>query len=443
MRDLVVAGERRVDGRHAAVHVLQHRERHQVAHEDAHHGAQERIAAAAVAARLHVAPPLARGGDQLEHDLPREQHDGAGDVRAVGQERAVAGVRRPLLGEPADGHQGALGLARQQVAAARSAGDEPDAARVPALELGAVVGVRAADHPRGFLLDPAERGDVLVRAEQDAGLAGAGLRRQVGLPLDQLVTLVREPARHRRRRAVADRAPQHRQRQAVDLEEHDPRHVGLDHRPAAPGDAPGDPQRVLGVVVDARDDRDRRPDRGRDERDEQRVEGAGDVQRLGRDLRRDQQHHRIEGEHEQEPDRDRERQPQRRHDRRQHRVQHGHDRRDDDRVQEPVDVGARDKARGEQQRDGRREPGEQQPQRPQPWPLRAPGERRGALRHRAAAASASLPLKNSSARRVFVCCSPSRSTPCPDRNTRDSAATSNASCGAHLVDSSRIRESSG
>ena len=51
--------------------------------------------------------------------------------------------------------------------------------------------------------------------------------------------------------------------------------------------------------------------------------------------------------------------------------------------------------------------------------------------------------KNSSAFRVFVSCSPSRSTPCSNRNARVSAATWNASDGADLVESSRIRELSG
>ena len=57
--------------------------------------------------------------------------------------------------------------------------------------------------------------------------------------------------------------------------------------------------------------------------------------------------------------------------------------------------------------------------------------------------SRSWPAKNSSAVRVFVCCSPNRSTPRSARNARVSAATWNVSPGLHLVDSSRIREPSG
>ena len=44
---------------------------------------------------------------------------------------------------------------------------------------------------------------------------------------------------------------------------------------------------------------------------------------------------------------------------------------------------------------------------------------------------------------VFVCCWPERSMPSPARNARASTATWNISVGAHLVDSSRIREPSG
>ena len=55
------------------------------------------------------------------------------------------------------------------------------------------------------------------------GLAGAGLRREVGLPLGEPVAVLGDPAGHRRRAAVAHRVAQHGQRQPVDLEEEDPR----------------------------------------------------------------------------------------------------------------------------------------------------------------------------------------------------------------------------
>jgi hypothetical protein len=172
---LVVARERRVYGGDATEHVLQHREHDEVAHEHAHRRTHQRIDAAAVPARLHVAPALAGGGDQLEQDLPCEQHHGAGHVRPVREERSVPGIRCPLVGEPADGEQGAVGLAGEQVAAAGARGQQADAARVPALDLSAVVRVRAGHHRGRLLLHPPERRYVLVGAEQYARLAGARL----------------------------------------------------------------------------------------------------------------------------------------------------------------------------------------------------------------------------------------------------------------------------
>ena len=91
--DLVVAGERRVDRGTPVHHVGQDAEDDEVADEHAHRRAHERIDAAAVPARADVAARGARGGGDLEHDLPGEQHERARDVEAVGEERAVAGVR--------------------------------------------------------------------------------------------------------------------------------------------------------------------------------------------------------------------------------------------------------------------------------------------------------------------------------------------------------------
>ena len=234
--DLVVARERRVDRGAPAHHVGQHAEDDQVADDHAHRAAHQRIDAAAMPARPHVAPGRARGRGQLEHDLPEEQDERARDVEAVGEERAVAGVR-PFLGlGAADREDRLLGLAGEQVAAARPAVDEQaDAGRVAPLDLRAVRRRRADHHAPALLLDPAERRDVLVGAEQDAGLAGAGLRGEVGLPLGEPVAVLGDPARHRRRAAVAHRVAQDRQREPVDLEEDDPRDVGAAR--ARPGGA--------------------------------------------------------------------------------------------------------------------------------------------------------------------------------------------------------------
>ena len=224
-----------------------------VAHEDANAGADERVLPAAMAARADVALDLPRRRGQLEEDLPEQRARAPRDVEAVGEERAVAGVRLLLGADPAHGQQHVVGVAGEQVAAARAAVREQAVARrVPPLDLGAVVGVRA-DHQRpALLLDPAERGDVLVRAEQDARLARAGLRGEVGLPLDHAVRALGHPARHLRRVAVAHRPLEHRLRQPVDLEEDDPRGVGGDLLARPAGEPLRHPQRVLVVVVRAR-----------------------------------------------------------------------------------------------------------------------------------------------------------------------------------------------
>src|SRR5690606_37287250 len=125
------------------------------------------------------------------------------DVEAVSEEGAVARVRARLGVQPADGEDHLFGLAGEQVAAAGPAIDQQSVAcGALALDARAVRWRRARHHPAGLLLDPAEGRDVEVGAEQDAGLARAGLGRQVWLTLDQAVGLLDHPARHVRRVAV-------------------------------------------------------------------------------------------------------------------------------------------------------------------------------------------------------------------------------------------------
>ena len=178
-------------------------------------------------ARLHVAPDRSQRRGPLEHDLPEEQDERAGHVVAVREERPVARIGLLLRVHPADGEDHVVGLAGQEVSPARATvGQEADAGGEPFLDLRAVRGRRARHHPAGLLLDPAERRDVLVGAQQDPGLTGPGLRREVGLPLDQAVRVRGEPAGQVGRVAVAHRTVQHRQGEAVDLEEHEARDVG-------------------------------------------------------------------------------------------------------------------------------------------------------------------------------------------------------------------------
>ena len=73
-----------------------------------------------MAARPHVTAALARSAAvHLEHDLPEEQDERARDVEAVGEERAVAGIRLLLRGDAAHREDDLVRLAGQEVAAAR------------------------------------------------------------------------------------------------------------------------------------------------------------------------------------------------------------------------------------------------------------------------------------------------------------------------------------
>ena len=205
----------------------------------------------------------------LEQHLVDDEHEGARHVETVREEGAVAGIRLLLLADAARGQEGVVGLAREQVAAARAAVPQEPVARVPPLELGAVVGVRADHQLHALLLDPAERGNVLVRAEQDPRLARARLRGEVGLPFDEVMGVGGQPARQHGRVAVAHRPLQHGLREPVDLEEEDAGDVG-DLAVARPPRDPVDDAERVGVVVVRPDDhlQDRR-DRRDDERGEE------------------------------------------------------------------------------------------------------------------------------------------------------------------------------
>ena len=120
VRDLVVAREGRVHRGAAAHHVGEDAVDDQVAHDDAERGPHQRVDAAAVAAWSHVAPRRPERRRPFEQDLPREEDESPGDVEAVREERAIAGVR-PLLGaHPAHGQDHLVRLAGEQVAAARA-----------------------------------------------------------------------------------------------------------------------------------------------------------------------------------------------------------------------------------------------------------------------------------------------------------------------------------
>ena len=89
----------------------------------------------------------------------------------------------------------------------------------------AVGGSGARREQAALLVHPAERGYVVVRAEQDPRLTRAGLRGEVGLPLGQPVRALGDPAGHVGCVPVPHRPSEHREREPVDLEVDDPGNV--------------------------------------------------------------------------------------------------------------------------------------------------------------------------------------------------------------------------
>ena len=199
---------------------------------------------------LHVATDRPERRSPLEDHLPAEQDERSRDVEPVGEERAIAGVRLLLGLHAADGEDDLLGLAREQVAAARAAVDEQaDAGGALGLDARTVGGSGARRERGALLVHPAERRDVVVGAEQDPRLARPGLGGEVGLPLGQPVRAFGDPAGHVGCVPVPHRAPEHREREPVDLEVDDPGNVGCGPATLAAGDSLDDAHGVRVVVV--------------------------------------------------------------------------------------------------------------------------------------------------------------------------------------------------
>ena len=149
---------------------------------------------------------------------------------------------------------------------------------VAPLELLGVAGVIGDDRGVAVLLPPAEGGHVVVVAVQEAGLAGAGLGGPVGFPALEPVRAGPQPAAKMRGAAVGDRPAKDVVGEAVDLEEDDPGHLGVDRgaRPAphlAADDVP-----VPGVVlVDRQQPVEDRGQGADPDRDHDPLEDAVDV----------------------------------------------------------------------------------------------------------------------------------------------------------------------
>ena len=186
VRDLVVARKSRVDCGPALHHVREDAVDDQVADDHAQGRTHERVEPTAMASGADVSALRPSRSQPLEQHLPGEENQDAHDVEPVGEERSVPRVRALFGVDPAARQDHVVGAAGEQVAAARAAVDEqPVVGRVAALDLGAIRRAGASDQLRRFFLDPPERRDVLVRADQNPGLARAGLRRKIGLPFDE------------------------------------------------------------------------------------------------------------------------------------------------------------------------------------------------------------------------------------------------------------------
>ena len=172
--------------------------------------------------------------------------------------------------------------------------------------------------------------------------------------------------------AVPHRSPQNWQRESVDLQEDDPRHIGLHLFALSARNAPDHPQHVGVVVVGAEDHLEDDARRSDDERGQQRPTERIDLDRIRVDLRREQKDHGIQDQHRDEADRERERQPQGRHERRQHGVEHGDQRGRDERIAERLDRHVRHDRGRDKHRHRRHHPVQDQAQRPKSRRLRSP-----------------------------------------------------------------------
>ena len=106
---------------------------------------------------------------------------------------------------------------------APSLGQQAPAVADAADDLGRVVRVVGHQQPGARLLVPAEAGDAVVAAVQDAGLAGRRRRRQHGDPrVERRLAAADQPAEHRNPPGP-DRLAQHGQAQPVDLDHEQPR----------------------------------------------------------------------------------------------------------------------------------------------------------------------------------------------------------------------------
>ena len=175
--------------------------------------------------------------------------------------------------------------------------------------------------------------------------------------------VLRSPAGHVRGVAVAHRPAEHRQSQPVDLEEDDPGDVGGgdDALPARDSVRKTERRRVTGG---AEDHREHDADGGDDERGEKGPAEVVDPEHPLCHVGGDEKDDGVRNQHEQEAEHQRERQPQRREHGRDDGIQHRHDRCDEQRAPEVVDVDAGQDSSRDHQGDAGSEPRDEDGERP-------------------------------------------------------------------------------
>ena len=194
-----------------------------------------------------------------------------------------------------------------------------------------------------------------------------------------MVAAIGDPAGHVRRVAVTHRALENGQREPIDLEEHDPGHVGLDALARSARDPLDHTQRVRVVVVGPEQDVQHDRDGGGDERGQESPPEAVHLDRVVRERGRSEEHERIEDEDDEEAENECQRQLDRCDDRQDQGVQDGDDEGDEDSSQECPDLDVRHDPGGDKERGGCDEPRHEELERLDLWPdhplLRCRGSR--------------------------------------------------------------------
>ncbi|MGI9598629.1 MAG: hypothetical protein ACR2QK_20865 [Acidimicrobiales bacterium] len=109
-------------------------------------------------------------------------------------------------------------------------GQQAGPGRLPLLDLRGVLWSVGNEQAVRFFLVPTEGRHVPVVAKQYPGLHGSGLRRQVALPPDEPMAVGFNQASHRRCLAGLHRLLEHFATEPVDLDEQDPRGLGVFRR---------------------------------------------------------------------------------------------------------------------------------------------------------------------------------------------------------------------